>query len=189
MRSSRSNWSVFRVDCRQPGHYTRFGVTSGWPVIRPELRKSRNSPLLAPSALAIWRKGTLNLKSPLQTSIAISHRCFRPLPNQPMLFRYSVRRVRIGSVRIARVAGIYMAISETAASRTAEIPNTAESNRWSGNGDLASNRLSSNMAGSANAIPPINPIAILLTARKRTNRKISARLAPSTILIPNSRVR
>jgi hypothetical protein len=25
-----------RPDCRQPGHYTRFGVTSGWPVTRPE---------------------------------------------------------------------------------------------------------------------------------------------------------
>ena len=24
--------------CRQPGHYTRFGVTSGWAVTRPELR-------------------------------------------------------------------------------------------------------------------------------------------------------
>ncbi|MEA3004998.1 MAG: hypothetical protein QOI94_267 [Acidobacteriaceae bacterium] len=21
-------------NCRQPGHYTRFGVTSGWPVIQ-----------------------------------------------------------------------------------------------------------------------------------------------------------
>jgi hypothetical protein len=36
MRSSRSNWSVFRVDCRPPGQYTRFGVTSGWTVTRPE---------------------------------------------------------------------------------------------------------------------------------------------------------
>ena len=68
---------------------------------------------------------------------------------------YSVRKVRIGSMRIARTAGIYMAIMETAASTTAEIPNTAESNRWSGNGDLASNRLNINMAGSANAIPAI----------------------------------
>jgi hypothetical protein len=25
------------VDCRQPGHYTRFGVTSGLAVIRQEL--------------------------------------------------------------------------------------------------------------------------------------------------------
>jgi hypothetical protein len=25
----------FRTYCRQPGHYTRFGVTSGWAVIRP----------------------------------------------------------------------------------------------------------------------------------------------------------
>jgi hypothetical protein len=29
--------SEFRTDGRQPGHYTRFGVTSGWAVTRPEL--------------------------------------------------------------------------------------------------------------------------------------------------------
>jgi hypothetical protein len=80
--------------------------------------------------------------------------------NQPVLVdlsdsRYSVRNTRIGSVRIARIAGIYIAISETAASRIAEIPNTVESNRWSGSGELASNRLSSNKAGSARAIPLI----------------------------------
>jgi hypothetical protein len=28
------SFSEFRLDCRQPGHYTRFGVTSGWAVIR-----------------------------------------------------------------------------------------------------------------------------------------------------------
>ena len=27
----------FRADCRQPGYYTRFGVTDGWAVIRQEL--------------------------------------------------------------------------------------------------------------------------------------------------------
>jgi hypothetical protein len=27
----------FRAYGRQPGHYTGFGVTSGWAVIRPEL--------------------------------------------------------------------------------------------------------------------------------------------------------
>ena len=59
-----------------------------------------------------------------------------------------------------------MAISETADRRTAEIPNTVRSNRRSGNGDLASKRLNSNIAGSANATPQINPIAMLLTARK-----------------------
>ncbi len=79
--------------------------------------------------------------------------CVRPALNQPVLvdlsdFRYSVRNTRIGSVRIARIAGIYMAISETAASRIAEIPNKVESKRWSGSGELASNRLSSNKAGS-----------------------------------------
>jgi hypothetical protein len=32
----RGSFVAFRVDCRQPGHYTRFGVTSGWAVTRPE---------------------------------------------------------------------------------------------------------------------------------------------------------
>src|SRR5450631_2117188 len=38
------------------------------------------------SESAIWCKGTLNLEFPLQISIAISHRCFRPVLNQPVLF-------------------------------------------------------------------------------------------------------
>ena len=36
--NARRSW--FRVDGRQPGHYTRFGVTSGWPVIRPQLART-----------------------------------------------------------------------------------------------------------------------------------------------------
>jgi hypothetical protein len=34
------SFSEFRSDCRQPGHYTRFGITSGLPVTRaqPERR-------------------------------------------------------------------------------------------------------------------------------------------------------
>ena len=29
-------WFEFREDRRQPGHYTDFGVTTGWAVTRPE---------------------------------------------------------------------------------------------------------------------------------------------------------
>jgi hypothetical protein len=38
--------------------------------------------------LVIWRKKILNLEFSLQISIAISHRCFRPVPNHPVLFEF-----------------------------------------------------------------------------------------------------
>jgi hypothetical protein len=83
--------------------------------------------------LAIYGDENSSIVS-LQISTWIGHGSGRPAPNQPVLVdlsdsRYSVRNTRIGSVRVARIAGIYIAISETAASRIAEIPNTVESNR------------------------------------------------------------
>jgi hypothetical protein len=41
-RSSRRRKDKLRfgANCRQPGHYTRFGVISGWAVTRPEPRIS-----------------------------------------------------------------------------------------------------------------------------------------------------
>jgi hypothetical protein len=78
---------IFLACGRQPGHYTRFGVTSGWAVTRPELWETK-----------ISRSAMLDA--------CIGNAAIDTARVDGRLSVYSVRNACIGSTDAARRAGI-----------------------------------------------------------------------------------
>src|SRR5207244_12794300 len=98
---------------------------------------------------------------------------------------HSYRKASIGSTRVARRAGIYLAASATAASNIGAAANVSGSSGAVPKSSFAINRTSKTDPASPKHVPaPINA-----AARPSTSRSTSVWVAPTLSRIPNSRVR